>query len=251
MALWGRPSACGGLSGRRIGCFVTTPKARFLQQAMAIAGKDLRSELRTKETLNASVSFALVILLLFAFAFDPSAETVREISGGLLWLAFAFAAVLILNRGFARELTNDCLETLLHSPASGPQLFLGKCVSNYLMLLVVEAVCYPVFCLFYDVRWTPQWPMLLLVMLLCTWGLTAVGTMFSAMTVNLRLRELMLPIMLYPLMIPMLMAAMQLTTSLIAGEPVGLASFGIRLLVVSDVIFTMLAFALVEVVLIG
>ncbi len=226
-------------------------KAGFLKQAIAIAGKDLRSELRTKETLNASVSFALVILLLFSFAFDPSVETVRDISGGLLWLAFAFAAVLILNRGFSRELANDCLDTLLQSPTSGAQLFLGKCVSNYLLLLVVEAVSYPVFCLFYDVRWTPQWPMLLAVMLLTTWGLTAVGTMFSAMTVNLRLRELMLPIMLYPIMIPLLMAAMQLTTTLIAGEPVSFQSFGIRLLVVFDVIFTLLAFLLVETVLVG
>ena len=136
----------------------------------------------------------MVILLLFSFAFDPSAETVRDISGGLLWLVFMFAGALILNRCFARELTNDCLDTLLSSPTSGAQLFLGKAIGNYLLLMAVEILCLPVFGIFYNVRWTQQLPMLMLVLLLGTWGLTAIGTMFSAMTVNLRLRELMLPI---------------------------------------------------------
>jgi heme exporter protein B len=218
---------------------------------MAIAWKDLRSELRTKETINASVSFAVVVLVLFSFAFDTSSDQIREMSGGILWLAFAFASVLILNRGFARELLNDCLDTLLSSPATGAQLYLGKCIGNYLLLLLVEAVCVPVFLVFYNMSWTSEWPMLILVMLLGTWGLTAVGTMFSAMTVNLRLRELMLPIMLYPMMIPVLMASMQLTSVLMAGNPIlGENEFGLRLLVVSDVIFTLLALTLVETVLV-
>ena len=90
----------------------------FLSQAMTVAAKDLRSEFRTKESINASLSFALVILLLFSFAFDPSPELTRDISGGLLWMVFAFAGALILNRSFARELVNDCLDTLLASPIS-------------------------------------------------------------------------------------------------------------------------------------
>ena len=226
-------------------------KAGFLQQAVAIAAKDLRSEIRTKETINGSVSFAVVVLLMFSFAFDPNSEQVHEMSGGILWLAFAFAAVLILNRGFARELLNDCLETLLASPVSGAQLYLGKCLGNYVLLLLVEVICVPVFLVFYNMQWTRHWPMLVVVCLLGSWGLTAVGTMFSAMTVNLRLRELMLPIMLYPMMIPVLMASMQLTTVLLAGNPIaGDNEFGLRLLVVSDVIFTLLALTLVEVVLV-
>ena len=107
----------------------------FLRQAWAVAAKDLRSEVRSKETVNASLSFALVILLLFSFAFDPDAEQVRQISGGLLWLVFAFAGTLILNRSFARELVNDCLDALIASPASGAQLFFGKCVANYTLLV--------------------------------------------------------------------------------------------------------------------
>ena len=227
-------------------------KAGFFHQALAIAGKDLRSEWRTKESINASMSFAMVILLLFSFAFDPSAETVREIAGGLLWLAFAFAGVLILNRTFARELTNDCLDMLLSSPTTGPQLFIGKCISNFSLLLLVELMCLPVFGVFYDVRWTRQFPMLCVVLLLGTWGLTAIGTMFSALTVNLRLRELMLPVLVYPMMIPALMAAIRLTTVLIGGDPIGPDDqLWFRLLVVFDVIFTLLALALVETVLVG
>src|SRR6202045_1424099 len=103
----------------------------FFRQAWVVASKDLRSEVRSKETVNASLSFALVILLLFSFAFDPDSDQVREIAGGLLWLVFAFAGALILNRSFARELPNDCLDALLSSPTSGAELFAGKALCNF------------------------------------------------------------------------------------------------------------------------
>jgi len=225
---------------------------RFLRQCLTIAVKDLRSELRSKEAINASLSFALVILLLFSFAFDPTAEHTREISGGLLWLVFAFAGALILNRSFSRELTNDCLEALIAAPISGSALFLGKALANMLLLLAVEMICLPVFGVFYNARWTGQFPTLLSVTVLATWGLTVIGTMFSALTVNLRLRELMLPALVYPMMIPALMAAMQLTTLLIAGEPIaGEQLVWLRLLIGFDIIFTALALALAETVLVG
>jgi heme exporter protein B len=223
----------------------------FVRQVLTIAGKDLRSELRTKETINASLSFSLVILLLFSFAFDPSSDQVREIAGGLLWLVFAFAGALILNRSFARELPNDCLDALLSSPTSGAELFAGKAICNFVLLLAVECFCLPVFGIFYNVRWTGRLPLLFLVLVLGTWGLTVIGTMFSAMTVNLRLRELMLPVLAYPMMIPSLMAAIRLTAVLISGEPLGNDQIWFRVLVGFDVIFTLLALALVEVVLVG
>ncbi|HXA64912.1 MAG TPA: heme exporter protein CcmB [Bryobacteraceae bacterium] len=224
----------------------------FFRQAWAVAAKDLRSEVRSKETVNASLSFALVILLLFSFAFDPGSDQVREIAGGLLWLVFAFAGTLILNRSFARELVNDCLDALIASPASGAQIFFGKCVANYVLLVIVECICLPIFAIFYNVRWPRQLAVLFLVMLLGTWGITVIGTLFSAMTVNLRLRELMLPTLIYPMLIPALMGAIQLSTVLIAGEPVGAENqIWFRLLVAFDVIFTILALALVEIVLVG
>ena len=223
----------------------------FAGQSLTIAAKDLRSELRTKEALNSSLAFALVILVLFSFAFEPTQEETRQISGGLLWLVFAFAGALILNRSFARELTNDCLDALVAAPISGAALFAGKAAANLALLLAVELVSLPVFGVFYNVPWTQQfWP-LMLVLLLGTWGLTVVGTMFSALTVNLRLRELMLPMLLYPIMIPALLAAVELTTPLVMGQPLeGSLILWLRLLVAFDVIFTALALALVETVLV-
>jgi heme exporter protein B len=223
----------------------------FLRQSLAIASKDLRSELRSKEALNASLAFAVVILLLFSFAFDPTAEETRQIAGGLLWIVFAFAGALILNRSFARELPNDCLDALVAAPISGAALFLGKALANLALLLAVELICLPVFGVFYNVPWTAQfWP-LMLVLLLATWGLTVIGTVFSALTVNLRLRELMLPMLVYPILIPGLLAAIQLTTPLVIGQPLaGDLLVWLRLLVAFDLIFTAVALTLVETVLV-
>lgn len=224
----------------------------FWRQTLTILQKDLRAEMRSKEAINASFSFALVILLLFSFAFDPTADTTREISGGLLWIVFAFAGAMILNRSFARELPNDCLDALIASPVPGAALFLGKALANVLLLLAVEAVCFPVYGLFYNVRWAERfWP-LLLVVVLGTWGIAVIGTVFSALTVNLRLREVMLPLLVYPMMIPCLMAAMKLTNQLVGGDPLDAeAMISMRFLIGFDVIYTALALMLVETVLVG
>ncbi|MGH9719385.1 MAG: heme exporter protein CcmB [Bryobacteraceae bacterium] len=223
-----------------------------MRLTLAIALKDLRAEFRTKEAINASFSFALVILLLFSFAFDPSEDMIREISGGLLWLVFAFASALLLNRSFARELPNDCLDALIAAPVPSAALYLGKALANLVLLLAIEAVSFPVFGLFYNVRWTRQfWP-LVLVVLLGTWGLTVIGTMFSALTVNIRLREVMLPVLVFPTMIPCLLSAMQATSLLVAGEPMaGEVLVWIKFLIGFDVIFTALSVALAETVLVG
>src|SRR5579885_1641139 len=124
-----------------------------LRGTLIIALKDLRVELRSKEVINAALSFALVILLLFSFAFDPSAEETREIAGGLLWLVFIFAGILVLNRSFARETVNDCLDGLIASPVSGAAVFFGKVLVNTALLLVLELICLPVFGIFYNMSW--------------------------------------------------------------------------------------------------
>jgi heme exporter protein B len=224
----------------------------FARQVFVIAAKDLRAELRTKEAINGSLAFALVILLLFSFAFDPSEETTREMSGGLLWIVFAFAGTLILNRSFARELPNDCLDALIAAPISGARLFLGKALANFALVLAVELVSLPVFGIFYNVRWTRQfWP-LMLVVALTTWGLTIIGTVFSALTVNIRLREVMLPLLTYPIVIPALMGAMQLTTALVAGQPISTENqVWLNLLIAFDLVFTALCLVLVETILVG
>lgn len=221
----------------------------FFRSSLTVAAKDLRSELRSKEVINASLSFAMVILLLLSFAFDPTGEQVREFSGGLLWLVFAFAGALILNRSFARELQNDCLDVLISAPLPAAALFLGKCMANWVLMLALEIACLPVFGIFYNIDWTKQVPGLLLVFALATWALTVIGTMFSALTVNLRLRELMLPMLVYPMMIPALMGAIQLTTEMLSGQPASLVWF--RLLVGFDIIYTLLSLATIETVLVG
>jgi len=221
------------------------------RQTLTIAGKDLRAELRSKEAINASFSFSLVILLLFSFAFDPTEETTREIAGGLLWIVFAFAGALILNRSFARELPNDCLDALIAAPIPGAALLLGKAFANLLLLMAVEAVCFPVFGLFYNLRWTQQFWTLALVVTLATWGFTVIGTVFSALTVNIRLREVMLPLLVYPIMIPCLMSAMRLTNHLVGGEPLNDDMMvWMRFLIGFDVIFTALALALIDTILV-
>jgi len=229
-----------------------TSLSQFTRLIGTIAAKDLRSELRTKEAINASVAFSIVILVLFSFAFDPSSEQLEEFSGGLLWLVFSFAGALVLNRSFARETQNDCLDGLLASPAPPSALFLGKAAANFVLLLVVEFVSLPVFALFYNLHWSGQfWP-LVLVMLLGTWALTMIGTVFSALTVNLRLRELMLPTLVYPLMIPALMSAMTLTTDFLSGVPLGPDNMiWVRLLVAFDFIFTAVSIAVIDTVLVG
>jgi heme exporter protein B len=224
----------------------------FIRQVLVIAGKDLRAELRTKEAINASLAFALVILLLFSFAFDPSEQTTREISGGLLWIVFAFAGTLVLNRSFAREVPNDCLDALVTAPISAAALFLGKVLANFALVIAVELVSMPVFGIFYNVQWTSQFWALMLVLALGTWGLTVIGTIFSALTVNIRLRELMLPLLVYPVMIPALMGAMRLSTDLIAGTALSRENdVWLRLLVAFDAVFSALSLVLIETVLVG
>ena len=224
---------------------------RGIKAALAIAKKDLRTELRTKESLNASASFALVILVLFSFAFDIAREEFYAISGGLLWLVYSFAGAMIVNRSFARELPNDCLDVLIASPAPAWSIFLGKAVAAFVLLICVELLSLPVFGLFYNIRWVGVfWP-LLAIMLLATWGMTVVGAGLSALTVNVRLRELMLPALLYPLLIPVLIAAMQMTTALLSSEPVALATDAeLRLLIVFDIVYTSLALYLIEFILV-
>src|SRR5215475_14518276 len=132
----------------------------YTGQVATIFAKDLRAELRTKEAINASLSFALVMLVLFSFAFDPSEDTMRDISGGLLWIVFAFAGTLLLNRSFARELGNDCLDALISAPVPGSALFLGKALANFVLVLAVEMIALPMFGIFYNVHWTKQfWPL--------------------------------------------------------------------------------------------
>lgn len=223
---------------------------RLVAQAWIVAGKDLRCECRDRQVLNAAVSFALVVLLMFSFTFDPNTNTeVRSLSGGLLWVVYLFAGVLVLNRSFARETSNDCLAALVASPISGEALFLGKALASWTLILAVELVSLPVFGVFFDIPWLPQAGRLLPVLALGTWSFAAVGTSFGAVTANHRMRELMLPLLLFPVCLPALVACMSLTWSIFDPAAVGETGPWLRLLLGFNVIYTLLGVLVMDAIL--
>lgn len=225
---------------------------RALRQAFSVAQKDLAVEFRTKESINAAGAFSVAILILFSFAFDPFSEAIRELSGGLLWLTFAFAGALVFNRGFSRELPNECLDTLLASVLSPSSLLLGKAMGVFVLLLLVEFVSLFVFGIFYNVRWWLHPGELSLICGLGTWGIAIVGSVFGALTVNLRLRELMLPVIIYPILIPLLIGAIETTNTVLANQTfTSYEWLWAKVLLVFDIVFTSLAVALAETILVN
>ncbi|HKZ51976.1 MAG TPA: heme exporter protein CcmB [Candidatus Acidoferrales bacterium] len=206
--------------------------------------KDLLAERRTKEVFTAILLFGFTVAVAFTFAFEPTAEEARAIAGGLLWLAFLFSAVLGLNRAFARETANDCLRGLRLVPADPGAIYLGKLLSNVLFMVAAELVLLPIFGVFFNLNlWArPGW--LLLILLLGTWGLASLGTIFSAVSANTRMQELMLPLLLLPLTVPVLIAAIESTAILLSGRPISEAGLWFRLLAGFDIIFTVLCWLL-------
>lgn len=222
----------------------------FLRHSWTIAAKDLRMEFRNREVVNSVGAFALTVLLLFSFAFDPiSNPDARSMTGGLLWIVYAFAGILILNRSFGREAPNDCLTGLTAAPAGGGAVFLGKAIANFVLLLLLEIVSLFVCTIFYDLRFAGAAGWLAVVLVLGAWALGTTGSLFGAVTANNQLRELMLPLLVFPLVLPALMACVHLTSLLFAGEALGDSMVWIRLLVVYDLIFTLLGATLTDFVL--
>ena len=223
-----------------------------LKHAFSIARKDLAVEFRTKESINAAGSFSVAILILFSFAFDPFSEAIHELSGGLLWLTFVFAGALVFNRGFSRELPNECLDTLLASPLTPSSLLIGKAIGVFLLLVLVEIISLFVFGIFYNVRWWLHPGGLSLTCALATWGIAIVGSVFGALTVNLRLRELMLPVIIYPILIPVLIGAIEMTNTVLADQVFSPYEWlWAKVLLVFDIVFTSLAVALAETILVS
>jgi len=206
-----------------------------LRQLGAIVWKDISAELRTKEMFSSMFVFVFLAIVIFNFAFELRVDNVRQVAPGILWVAFSFAGVLGLNRSFILEKDQGCLEGLLLAPMDRSLVYFGKVISNLLFMLVVEAIALPIFAALFNL------PLLrldlALVVLLGTLGFAGVGTLFSAMVVNTRAREVLLPVLLFPIIMPVLIAAVKLTAGLLDGE--GLLQMGnwLRLLVAFDVIF--------------
>jgi len=209
--------------------------------------KDLQLEWRSKDAINSMLFFSLLVVVIFSFSFDPTAEESRRIAGGLVWVAFLFAAVVALNQTWARELRNQVLDAYRVSPAPANSLFLAKAIGNFIFVAVLEALMTPLFIVFYNLRAIGPAYQLLLVAVLGTWALVVNGTFFAAMSLRTRSREIMLPLLLFPISIPALLAMVEATRSILTGE--FSAKFWIVLLVAYDVVFTMASLFLFELVL--
>ena len=219
----------------------------FFAITLATLAKDVRLEWRSKDAINAMLFFSLLVVVIFSFAFDPTAEESRRIAGGLVWVAFLFAAVVALNQTWARELRNHVLDAYRVSPAPANPLFLAKALGNFIFVGVLELLMTPLFIVFYKLRAVgPGWE-LLPVALLGTWALVVNGTFFAAISLRTRSREIMLPLLLFPLSIPALLGMVNATTNVLTGE--ASARFWIALLVAYDVVFTTACLLLFELVL--
>ena len=209
--------------------------------------KDLRLEWRSKDAINSMLFFSLLVVVVFSFSFDPNAEESRQIAGGLVWVAFLFAAVVALNQTWARELRNQVLDAFRVSPAPANALFLAKGLGNFIFVVVLEILMTPLFIMFYKLRPLGAAWELLPVAALGTWALVVNGTFFAAMSLRTRAREIMLPLLLFPLSIPALLGMVNATTSILTGDDS--PTFWIALLVAYDVVFTTACLLLFETVL--
>jgi heme exporter protein B len=208
--------------------------------------KDVLVELRNRETFTVMLFFAVVILFLFHFSLNPERENTGQLAPGLLWLAFVFTGVLGLGRSFQAEQANDCLEQLLLVPGDRGNIFLGKLVGNTAFMLAVELLILPLFALFFQLNlWDALLP-LLLVAVLGTFGFAAIGTLFSALTANLRAREVLFPLLLFPLVVPVIIGAVTATGVILGGGTLGEASGWLKLLGVFDTIFLVVAYLTFE-----
>lgn len=187
--------------------------------AAIILGKELRLEFRTRELLTATIVFALTMVILFSFAFDPTAAEARRIGPGLLWIAFLFAGSLMLNSSFARERSNDTLDALRMAPVSAFAILSGKMLANFVFMSLAELLLVPVFSMLYNVSLAGVIGRLILVLILGTAGLVIIGTVFSAVAAHARMRELLLPLLLLPILAPLLIAAVEATASLLSDPP--------------------------------
>ena len=213
---------------------------QFIRSLTAIIWKDLAAELRSRELLSAMLVFALLVILVFNFALELDAQARATVTAGVLWVTFAFAGTLGLNRSMAMEKDRGCLDGLLLAPVDRSAIYFGKAIGNLIFMLIVEAIVLPVYSVLYSVNLFN--PGLLLIILLGSIGYVAVGTLLSSMAIQTRTRDVLLPILLFPLVIPVLIAAVKGSTGFLQGADVVDIRPWVNLLLVYDVIFIAVAF---------
>jgi heme exporter protein B len=207
--------------------------------------KDLRLEWRSRDVFNSMMFFALVVVVVFSFSFEK--EDSRPVMGGLIWSAFLFSTTMALNQSWARELRNGVLDAYRVSPAPAEALFLGKCLGNFILVMLLECLMAPLFVVFYNLGTVGPFWQLLLVAVLGTWALVVNGTFFAAMSIRTRNRELMLPLLLLPISLPAVISMVTGTTQVLSGE--GSPAVQLKFLAGFCVIFTTACFLLFDTVL--
>jgi heme exporter protein B len=211
----------------------------------AILWKDLKIELRTKEVFTSSFIFAIIVLVIFNFTLDLGAGDSLKFGAGFLWIAFAFAGVLALNRSFTIEKEDNCAQALMLTPADRGAIYLGKFFANVIFMLVTEIFVLPLFVIFFNVSISSESViLLLLIFVLGSIGFSSVGTVFAAVAANTRMRDVMLPVLLLPVTVPVLIASVE-TTAYALGA-VESASFWFKLLVAYDIVFVTASFLVFE-----
>lgn len=219
----------------------------FGTQLVALVGKDLRSELRTREILTTTVLFPLILLLVFRFAFEVGdAVSVNAAAPGVIWASALLSSILSLTRSFASEREDDRIHGLLLAPVDRGTIYLAKLIANVLFLLLVEAVTLAAFGLFFAIDIAPALGLLLPVIVLGTIGISAVGTLFSAMAVNTRARESLLPLLLFPVLTPVLLAVLEYTRIGLANRGDAVPGHWLGSLIAFDVIFVAAGWILFE-----
>ena len=223
----------------------TTPKSRptsgsFLKAVSAIVWKDLQAELRSRELFSAMLVFSLLIILIFNFALELDIKTRQSVTSGVLWATFAFAGTLGLNRSMAIEKDRGCMDGLLLAPVDRSAIYFGKVISNLMFMLIVEIIVLPVYSVLYNINLFQ--PGLLLVILLGSIGYVGVGTLLSAMSVQTRTRDILLPILLFPVVIPVLLAAVKASNGYLDGSDFSDILLPLNILITYDIIFIAVAF---------
>jgi heme exporter protein B len=197
--------------------------------------KDILAEIRARELVLSILVFVVLVLVVFNFAFRPGPDVVTTVGPGVLWVAFTFAGVLGMNRTFVLEKDRGCMEGLMLCPVGRESIYLGKMLSIFLFMLVVELATIPIFSAIFNLPLFP--PRLILVMALGTLGFAALGTVFSALAVNTRSREVLLPVLFFPMVVPVLISAVQASAVVFRAEPWSELLTWIEILLAFDVVF--------------
>ena len=218
----------------------------YFSKVIAIAYKDLLYEYRSRETITTMLIFSFLVVVIFNFTFDPGSTYAIEAAPGIIWVAFTFSGVLGLNRAFIYEVDKGSFHGLLLSPIDRGAIYLGKMIGNIIFMFIVEILTLPLFFILFNLDFSAILLKLFLIILLATFGFAAVGTLFSAIAVNTKAREIMLPILLFPVVVPVILSAVNATSGILNGAGWDKIAAWLKILAAFDLMFIAICFATFE-----